>query len=50
PLKAFYCRLRDAGKPAKVAIVATMRKLIVALNAMVAAGENWRDPETQQAA
>lgn len=43
PLEAFYKRLRDNGKPAKVAIVATMRKLIVALNAMVATNTDWRD-------
>jgi len=42
PLKAFYQRLRDTGKPAKVAIIATMRKLIVALNAMVANNTDWR--------
>ncbi|BBK40783.1 IS110 family transposase [Allostella vacuolata] len=45
PLKAFYQRLRDNGKPAKVAIIATMRKLVVALNAMLAAGQDWRSPE-----
>ncbi|MGH7786263.1 MAG: IS110 family transposase [Candidatus Binatia bacterium] len=31
-LKAFYRRLRDAGKPAKVALTAVMRKLIVLMN------------------
>jgi len=34
-LKAFYQRLRDAGKPFKVAITAVMRKLLVILNAMM---------------
>lgn len=35
PFKAFYQRLRAAGKPAKLALVAVARKLLVALNAMV---------------
>ena len=33
PLKATYLALRKAGKPAKVAIVAVMRNLIVLANA-----------------
>jgi len=40
-LKAFKQRLRDAGKPPKVAIVAVMRKLIVMLNAMVRDNAPW---------
>jgi transposase len=31
-LKTFYLRLRSAGKPAKVALTAAMRKLIIILN------------------
>lgn len=42
PIKNAYQRLRNAGKPFKVAIVATMRKLIVALNAMVAQNAEWK--------
>lgn len=34
-LKVFYDRLRGVGKPAKVALVACMRKLLTILNAMV---------------
>ena len=34
-LKVFYERLRGVGKPAKVALVACMRKLLTILNAMV---------------
>lgn len=34
PLAAFHQRLRDAGKPAKVALIATARKLLVTLNAI----------------
>lgn len=41
-LRDFYNRLTDAGKPAKVALVAVMRKLIVALNAMLKTAEPWR--------
>ena len=40
-LKAFYKRLREAGKKAKVALVAVMRKLITLLNVMVKKGEQW---------
>lgn len=39
--KAFYERLRDKGKAAKVAIVAVMRKMIVTLNAMVRNNQPW---------
>jgi transposase len=31
-LRAFYLRLRAAGKPAKLALTATLRKLLIALN------------------
>ncbi len=34
-LKAFYLRLRDHGKPAKVALTAVMRKLTVLLNRLL---------------
>jgi transposase len=40
-LRAFYRRLRDAGKPAKVALVATMRKLLTILNAMIKHQSSW---------
>ena len=42
-LRAFYARLRAAGKAAKVAQVAAMRKLLVTLNAMVRDNRPW-DP------
>ena len=41
PLKTFYARLRAAGKPPKVALVACSRKLLVILNAMLAHGTTW---------
>ena len=31
-LRAFYLRLQAAGKPAKLALTATMRKLLIVLN------------------
>lgn len=34
-MKLFYNRLITAGKPAKIALVAVMRKIIVCLNAML---------------
>ncbi|MBW6507651.1 MAG: transposase [Rhodobacteraceae bacterium] len=40
-LKAKYGHLRAAGKPAKVAIVAVMRKLIETANALVKADRKW---------
>lgn len=40
-LKAKYVALRAAGKPAKVAIVAVMRKLIETANALVKADRIW---------
>ncbi|MEO6878810.1 MAG: IS110 family transposase [Gemmatimonadaceae bacterium] len=40
-LKAFYARLRAAGKPAKVALVACMRKLLTIVNAMVRTNTPW---------
>ena len=43
PISALYQRLRQAGKPAKVALTACMRKLLVILNAIVRSGRPW-DP------
>jgi transposase len=42
-LRAFYQRLRHAGKPGKVALVAVMRKLLTILNAMMKHQLKWRD-------
>ena len=41
PLKAFYRRLRDAGKPTRLAVVAVMRKLLTMLNAMLRDRRPW---------
>ena len=40
-LCAFHARLKAAGKPSLVAITATMRKLLIALNAMVRDRTPW---------
>jgi transposase len=40
-LKAFYQRLRAAGKPAKVALVACMRKLLTIINSMIRHRQSW---------
>ena len=41
-IRDFYLRLRLAGKPAKVALVACMRKLLVILNAMIKNNTCWQ--------
>jgi len=41
-IRAFYQRLRAAGKPYKVALVACIRKLLTILNQMVRNNEPWR--------
>lgn len=40
-IRAFYQRLRAAGKPAKVALTACMRKLLTILNAIARSGTPW---------
>ena len=40
-LAPFYRRLRAAGKPAKVALVATMRKLLTLMNALLKHQSRW---------
>ena len=40
-IKAFYDRLRAAGKPFKVAITATMRKLLVLTNTLLREDRAW---------
>lgn len=44
-IRAFYRRLRAAGKAVKVAQVAAMRKLLTILNAMIRDNRRW-DPAT----
>jgi transposase len=40
-IRAFYQRLRHAGKPGKVALIAAMRKLLTILNAMLKHQTAW---------
>ena len=40
-MQAFYRRIRDAGKPAKVALIAVIRKVVVMLNAMIKNDSLW---------
>jgi len=42
-LKTVYDRLRAKGKPAKVALVAVMRKLVILANALVRDDRIWQD-------
>jgi transposase len=41
-IAGFYKRLRLAGKPAKLALTACMRKLVVTLNAMLRTNTAWK--------
>jgi transposase len=43
PVRALYQRLTQAGRPAKLALTACMRKLLVILNAMTRDGRRWAD-------
>lgn len=45
-LKTFYERLRQRGKPPKVALVACMRKLLTMLNAMLRDNAHWNPPNS----
>ena len=44
-LQVFYERLRAAGKPKKVALIACARKLLTILNAMLRDNACWASPE-----
>jgi len=41
-IRTFYQRLREAGKPPKVALVASMRKLLTIMNIMIKNNETWK--------
>ncbi len=41
-IRVFFQRLKDAGKPSKVAITACMRKLLTILNSMMRTGSHWQ--------
>jgi transposase len=44
-IRALYLRLKGAGKPSKVALVACMRKLLTILNAVLRDRSPWRPQE-----
>jgi transposase len=48
-MKAFYKRLRASGKPAKVALIAVARKLVVLANTLVREDRTWRHPALKYA-
>ncbi len=41
-IKAYYCRLVSSGKPKMVALVASMRKILITLNAMIKTKTRWQ--------
>jgi transposase len=41
-IRAFFHRLVAAGRPGKVAVIASMRKLLTILNAMLRDGRPWQ--------
>jgi transposase len=45
-LRRFYMRLREAGKPARLALVAVMRKLLTTLNAILRDNRPWANAQT----
>ena len=45
-IKSFYLRLKQADKPAKVALTACMRKLLTILNTMLRTNQSWHAPTT----
>jgi len=47
-ISAFYNRLREGGKPHKVAMTACMRKIIVTLNSMIKNRTRWRPPVSEK--
>lgn len=49
-IRAFYQRLRAAGKPAKVALVACMRKMLSILNAVIKFNTPWEQRYSQASA
>jgi transposase len=48
-IRAFWLRLRERGKPPKVALVACMHKLLTILNAMLRHQLAWRPPSLDAA-
>ena len=42
-MKVFYKRLREAGKPAKVALIAVLRKLLSVINSVIRRQTPWQE-------
>jgi transposase len=42
PMATFYRRLRDAGKPAKLALIAVARKMVTLANTLIAKDRAWQ--------
>lgn len=42
PMSVFYRRLRDAGKPAKLALIAVARKMVILANTLIANDRTWQ--------
>lgn len=47
-IKNFYTRLCNAGKPKKVALIASMRKLLTILNAIIRTQLHWQHEDISQ--
>jgi transposase len=47
-MKNFYTRLRKAGKPAKVDLVAVMRKILILLNNIIKRQTPWEINKPQK--
>jgi transposase len=45
-LRSFYERLRAKGKPAKLALIAVLRRLVVFANAVIRSGQPWKGAST----
>ena len=43
PVRELFQRLRQAGRPAKLALTACMRKLLTILNAILRDRQPWKD-------
>lgn len=43
-VKRLYCRLKEGGKPEKVARIAAARKLLLIAHAIYKSGEQYRAP------
>jgi len=47
-IRSIYRRLKDQGKPDKVARIAAARKLLLIAHAIYKSGESYRDPDAKE--